>query len=53
LKIRKRREEKRREKGYENINNIYSYISKIGTFNLKIKFKDNLAQDLNLNPNLN
>jgi hypothetical protein len=32
LKIRKRREEKEKEKGYENINNIYNYIAKIGIF---------------------
>jgi hypothetical protein len=30
LKIRKRREEKVKEKGYANINDIYNYISKIG-----------------------
>jgi hypothetical protein len=30
--MRKKREEKEKEKGYENINNIYNYISKIGIF---------------------
>jgi hypothetical protein len=32
LKIRKRGEEKVKGKGYENINDIYNYISKIGIF---------------------
>jgi hypothetical protein len=36
------------KKGYENVNNIYNYISKIGTPNLTKQFEDNLAQDLSL-----
>jgi hypothetical protein len=40
--MRRRFEEKgEKEKGYENINNIYNYISKMGTFKFTIYFEDN------------